>query len=210
MKIIPAILVQSEAEFLQQTKAIEGAADYIHIDITDGQFVSETTWSDPEVVRTNLKINCELHLMVQNPLAIIKKWRDVPQIKRILFHVEATLDIEETIDAIHAQGWQATVVLNPETSTESIESVAQKLDGVLGMTIHPGAQGRAFMPEVLPKLMALKQKYPDLLTQVDGGVNAQTLLQIKTAGIDCVCVGSAIFGHGDPAENLANLKKLIA
>lgn len=210
MKIIPAILVKSEAEFLQQTKSIETETDYTHIDVADGQFVSETTWADPEVVCTNLKINCELHLMVQNPLAVIEKWKNVPQVKRILFHAEAGSNIEATIDAIHAQGWQATVVLNPETSPGAIESVVQKLDGVMGMTIHPGAQGRAFMPEVLSKLTALKQKYPHLIMQVDGGVNEDTLLQIKNTGVDCACVGSAVFGHGNPAENLANLKKLIA
>lgn len=210
MKIIPAILVKSETEFLKQTQAIENVTDCVHIDITDGEFVPETTWADPDVVRANLKNDCELHLMVKNPLTVIEKWKDVPQVKRVLFHAEADANHSEVIEVIHAQGWQTTVVLNPETSVEAIESVVQKLDGVMGMTIHPGAQGRAFMPEVLPKLSDLKQNYPHLIVQVDGGVNSATLPLIKGAGIDTACVGSGIFGHGDPAQNLANLKKLIA
>lgn len=210
MKIIPAILVKSETEFLQQTQAIESATDCIHLDITDGEFVPETTWADPEVVRANFKTDCELHLMVKNPLAVIEKWNDVPQVKRVLFHAESDADMAAVVEAIHDQSCEAVVVLNPETQSTAIESVVNGLDGVMGMAITPGAQGRAFMPEVLPKLTALKQKYPHLIIQIDGGVNKDTLKQIKDAGIDCACVGSAIFSHGVPTENLANLKKLIA
>lgn len=210
MKIIPAILVKSEAEFLQQTQAIEGATDIVHVDIADGEFVPETTWANPESVSANLKTDCELHLMVKNPLAIIKQWENVPQVTRVLFHVESGTDIDVVIKAIQAGGWEAVAVLNPETPSKAIESSANDLDGVMAMTIHPGAQGRPFMPEVLTKLTELKNQYPHLVTHVDGGVNANTIKAVRDAGIDCACVGSAIFGHDDPTENLKNLHKLIA
>ncbi len=210
MKIIPAILVKSEAEFLQQAKAIEGVADYIHIDIADGEFVPETTWVDPGSISNNLKIDCELHLMVKDPLAVIEKWKNIPQVKRVLFHVESDINVAELVQTIHDQDWEAVAVLNPETDATSIAVVAEKLDGVMTMTIHPGAQGRPFMPEVLEKLVTIKNQYPHLITQVDGGANADTLPIIKSAGVDCACVGSAIFAHGDPAENLKKLETLLA
>lgn len=209
MKIIPAILVQSESQFLQQAQAIEGATNIVHIDIADGEFVPETTWADPESISSNLKTDCELHLMVKDPLAVIEQWENVPQVTRVLFHVESGADIDAIIKAIQAKDWEAVAVLNPETSANTIESSANDLDGVMAMTIHPGAQGRSFMPEMLTKLTSLKNQHPHLVTQVDGGVNGDTLAQIKSANIDCACAGSAIFGHGDPAENLKKLKTLI-
>lgn len=209
MRLIPAILVKTEADFLQQTHAVEAATDLVHLDLADGQFVSETTWSDPDFVTANLHTACELHLMVKDPLAAIAKWQHVPQIKRILFHVESTENIMAVISAIRAEGWAAVAVLNPETPSSTVNDVAHDLAGVMAMTIHPGAQGRAFMPEVLPKLSTLKQAHPHLITQVDGGVNRDTLPLLKQADVDLACVGSAVFGHGEPAENLANLKKLI-
>lgn len=209
MKIIPAILVKSQADFLQQIHAIKGVADMIHLDIADGEFVPETTWADPKFIGDHLKIDCELHLMVKNPLAVIEQWNDVPQVRRILFHAESGANMTTVIEAIHDQSCEAIAVLNPETPSTAIDSVANELDGVMAMTIHPGAQGRAFMPEILSKLAELKKNHPHLITQVDGGVNNETLSHIKQAGIDLACVGSAIFGHGVPAENLAHLKKLI-
>lgn len=210
MKIIPAILAKSETEFLQQAQAIESATDCIHIDITDGKFVPETTWADPGSVSNNLKTDCELHLMVKNPLEVIESWKNIPQVKRVLFHAESTDSLSDVIQTIHGQDWEAFAVLNPETPVSMIQDEAKNLDGVMIMTIHPGAQGRSFMSEMLEKFVTIKNQYPHLITQVDGGANADTLLAIKSAGVDCACVGSAIFAHGNPAENLKKLETLIA
>ena len=124
MKIIPAILVKSEAEFLQQANAIADATDCIHIDIADGEFVPETTWADPGSISNNLKIDCELHLMAKDPLEIIEKWKNIPQVKRVLFHVESDINVAELVQTIHDQDWEAVAVLNPETDATSIAVVA--------------------------------------------------------------------------------------
>lgn len=211
MRIIPSILVSTENEFLQQTKAVEDSVDQVQIDIADGQFVAIKTWTDPKITQENLKTNCELHLMVNSPLEIIAQWAKVPQVKRVLFPVEYDGDIIDVVDAIHGHGWQAGLVLNPETTTLMIEPFADKLDAVMFMGVNPGKQGQPLIPEVLEKMAEFKALHPEIFVELDGGVNEATLLEILKTGIDAVCPGSAIFRNGQtPAENIKKLEKICS
>lgn len=207
MKIIPAILVQSEAEFLQQSQAIEGATDIVHIDIADGEFVPETTWADPESVSANLKTDCELHLMVKDPLAVIENWKGVPQVKSVIIHQDTvSTNWRLVIDTIHDLDWKAILAVGNSTPHIIMDSA----DGIMYMGVTPGGQGRPFNNDVIEYIALTKKDSPERFVQVDGGVNEKTIFGIKSAGTDAACVGSAIFGHGDPVENLKNLQTLIA
>lgn len=210
MQIIPSILVQSAEEFLRQNAAIADTVNHFQLDIADGQFVANTTWAEPDVIKKNVRGTCELHLMVQEPLAVIRAWSDVPQITRVLFPAECGGDISEIIKAIHHAGWQASLVLNPETQATIIEPFIAELDGVMCMGVHPGWQHQSFIPEVLPKITALKAAHPNLFIELDGGVNRDTLPEIFKTNLDAVCPGSAIFGNeNSPAENIQKMQKLI-
>ncbi len=210
MEIIPSIFTVTKQEFTKQIETINLAPiNFVHLDITDGEFVPSLTSTDPQITENILEHNCELHLMVTDPLKILPLWSQVPNVKRILFHYESNSEINSTIDAIHAEGWEAGLVLNPHTPWKAIEPFASKLDSIMFMGVVPGEQGQALIPEVLEKAKEFKLKYPHLLVEWDGAVTVQTLLQIKATGVNTVCPGHAIFGSGNPVENVINLQNLI-
>lgn len=211
MEIIPSILTTTETQFIDQLSAMNMAAvDSVHIDITDGIFVPNKTFSSPTITQNILQqSSCELHLMVKDPLAVLPLWAEVPNVTRVLFHYETGVDVAAVTEAIHAQGWEAGLVLNPATPIDVIEPFIEVLDSVLFMGIVPGAQGNPIIPQVLEKAYNCRQKYPDLFLEWDGDVTEETLPHIMNTGVDAACSGHAIFGEGDPVENLIQLQNLI-
>lgn len=207
--IIPSILVPSKNVFLEQIKAVEDRVSLVQIDIADGVFVPEKTWADPDVVAETLNIDCELHLMVEDPLKEVRRWTEVRQVKRILVHHESDPEhIADMLAQIHSYGWEVGVVLNPETSADAIESFLEEIDSVMFMGVKPGKQGQALIPAVLEKISACKKAHPNLFVEIDGGVNDETLPEILKTGVDGVCPGSAIFGNDrEPSENILRMKK---
>lgn len=206
------MLVQTQDEFETQIKAVQGAIDMVQIDIADGVFVPNTTWKSPTVTQELLKIDCELHLMVADPLKEAVQWMGVPQVKRVFFHYEAVEEdaIEHTIRELGRGGWQVGIVLNPDTNLSVLENHTEHLDAVMLMGVHPGFQGQSYIPETTERLKKVKQTYPGLFVSLDGAVNLQTIPDIITSGLDAICPGSAVF-HTDktPVENVADIKTLI-
>lgn len=210
MEIIPSILTTTKTEFTEQLALMNTAPiDSVHIDITDGEFVLNQTFTDPKITENVLQLGCELHLMVKDPLKILPLWADVPNVTRVLFHYEANVDVPTLIEAIHNQGWEAGLVLNPHTAWEVAEPFVEILDSVMFMGVIPGTQGQTIIPEVLAKAYAFKQKYPDLFAEWDGDVTIETLPHIMNTGVDAVCPGHAVFESGDPVENVVELQNLI-
>jgi ribulose-phosphate 3-epimerase len=210
MKIIPSILVQSEQEFLEQISAVKNILDMVQLDIADGKFVDNTTWADPEIVKTIDDINIELHLMIQNPLEEIKRWKDVKQIKRILVHYESVEDFEEIIPELKSYDWEIGIVLNPDTNTAVLLPFLDDIKSVMFMGVIPGKQGQKLIPEVLTKIKNFKSENPDKFTELDGGVNLKTLPDIINSGVDAICPGSTIFRNANtPEENIKILKNII-
>lgn len=210
IKIIPSILIKTEQQFLTQTAAVSEALPMIQLDIADGNFVPNITWADPEVVEDHLEIDCELHLMVSNPIEEARKWEHVPQVKRVLFHYESTDNPADVLGAIQSYGWQASIVLNPKTPINVIDPLIEYLDGVMFMGIKPGFQGQPFIPETIDRIKATREKYPNLFISLDGAVNEDTITDIAKSGVSAVCPGSAIFGNDrPPAENVQRMKDLI-
>lgn len=210
VQIIPSLLVDSREEFLQQIRASQEYIDMIQLDIADGEFVPNETWADPNVVKENVDIDIELHLMVENPLEEIKRWVPVPQVKRVLFHYESEVDIKEAIVELHKHSWHAGLVLNPDTKISVVEEFEDDLEDVMFMGVTPGFQGQDLIPEVLDKINEFTEKYPECFTQIDGSVNKETLEDIVNTGVNAVCPGSAIFGNDKkPKENIEELRSLI-
>lgn len=211
LEIIPAILVHSEEEFKAQANAVSGVVSFVQIDIGDGLFVPNTTWAEPERVAEILDIDCELHLMVQDPLTEARKWEHVPQVKRVLIHYESQRDqTADIVTHIQSYNWEVGVVLNIETPITVLNDLMEELDVVQFMGITPGFTGQPFQPEVLQKITQFHAAYPHMPIAIDGHANETTIPDLLRAGVSRFGMGSAIFGNSrSPAENVEQVREII-
>lgn len=214
IQIIPSLLDCDQTSFLEHLTGLKQSVNMVQIDIADGKFVQNKTWADPDVIKNYLTFDCELHLMVADPLGVAKAWQGVPQVKRVLVHYEALKKPTAELHELFKLGWQVSLVLNPETPITvfnlNLNLNLNLLTGVQFMGVHPGQQGNPFIPEVLDKIREFKAKHHNHFVELDGGVNEDTLPEIVKSGVDAVCPGSAIFGNDrSPAENILQMKKLI-
>ncbi|OIO19042.1 MAG: hypothetical protein CO029_00990 [Candidatus Magasanikbacteria bacterium CG_4_9_14_0_2_um_filter_41_10] len=211
IQIIPSILVPDEATFIAWSQAVEEVLPMIQLDIADGKFVPNDTWADPDVVSERLHIDCELHLMVADPLEEIRIWEEVPQVKRVLVHYESDPDnIKDILSQVQSYGWEVGLVLNPETPIDVVDDLIEDIDALMFMGVVPGKQGQRFIPETIDRIKEAREKFPRLFIELDGAVNEDTIEDIVNAGVSAVCPGSAIFGNErKPAENVKRMRELI-
>ena len=203
--IIPAILESDIRELQHKLDLLADVVDYAQIDLMDGQFV-ETVSVRPEelnLIRTNLFL--EAHLMIKNP----SEWLPFlnPDIfKRVYFHIEAVPKAGELISTIKQAGFEVGLALNPETPISRLKEYAEYVDGVLFMSVVPGAQGREFQLDVLKKIKEFSLEYSDQDTAIDGGVTESNIFSVAETGVTNICVGSSIFANGDVKNNIQQLK----
>lgn len=214
-KIIPAILVPSKDEFVRRLREAEPFTDRVQLDILDGEFVSFDAFDNPEEIRTiSTKLTFDLHLMVRSPMEEIEKWKDIPQVRRVIFHVESLDDPDEAdaiIQKIKSNGWKAGIALNPDTPIEIVEPCFPQVEIVLFMGVEPGRSEQTFLPKTMEKIQLLSERTKKPIIAVDGGVNHDTILPLKEAGVAVFYVGSELFEkHSSVEEAMTELKKLLA
>ncbi len=215
-KIAPSILSADFTRLAEEIMAVEKAgADYIHIDVMDGHFVPNITIGPMivEAARRATKLPLDVHLMISNPDQYVDEFRKAGA-DIITVHAEAVNHLHRSIQLIRKSGARTGVSLNPATPLDALEYVLDDLDMVLLMTVNPGFGGQEFIKEVLPKIEKLKDmiKARGLSTEieVDGGVNADTIGLVSSAGADIFVAGSAVFKSKDYAETIRILREKMA
>jgi ribulose-phosphate 3-epimerase len=211
MLVSPSILSADFARLGEEVIAIDKAgADYIHIDVMDGQFVPNITVG-PLVVGAIRKFTVkpfDVHLMIKNPENYVKEFADAGS-DIITVHAEATNHLHRLIYQIKDLGKMAGVSLNPATPVSAIEEIASDIDLVLVMSVNPGFGGQKFIESSIEKVKKVKEltlrKNSKALIEVDGGVNNKNAPHLKGAGCDIVVAGSYIFS-GDYKEKIESLK----
>ena len=185
--------------------------DYIHIDIMDGKFVSNKTWTTSEVKKftSYSTLPLEVHLMVNNPSKYIEDYA-LMNTSIIIFHYEAVKDINEMINKVKLYGLKVCIAINPETNINVLIPYLNMIDEVLIMSVHPGKSGQSFIEESLEKISVLKNiilegNYKTIIS-VDGGINNETGLLCKDAGADELV--SASYIQKDIINNIKTLKNI--
>lgn len=209
-QIIPAILTDSSEEFVRLVHIFERAkVPRVHLDICDGVFVPFTTITGyDELRRLDTPILFDVHLMVTDPENCCQPWGGT-RASRIIVHAEAARDFAAMVGHAHGCQKQMGAALNPDTPLEQLERVAGTADFVQFMTVHPGAQGRAFVPAVLERIRLFRANHPHMTIMADGGITAVTAPQCAAAGADVLVSGSAIVRDLDPIAALERIRASV-
>jgi len=210
--VSPSILSADFANLARELERVR-AAQWIHIDVMDGHFVPNITVGMPVVscIRRATDFYLDVHLMISDPLRYGPEFAKAGA-DMVCFHIEADSDPAATIRAVHDAGAHTGVAIKPDTPAETVYPFLEAADMVLLMTVEPGFGGQAFLPDVLPKIRAVRKEADrrglDLKIQVDGGVNLETARLCTEAGADVLVAGSYVFGSADPAEAVYALESV--
>ena len=211
-KIAPSVL---SADFNNLEKDIrmlnESEADFIHCDVMDGVFVPNISFGLPviEQVHQIAQKPLDVHLMIAHPDPYIDAFARAGA-EWLTVHYETCPHLHRTIGAIKEQGMKASVCLNPHTPVAVLSEIISDLDMVLLMSVNPGFGGQSFIKQSLSKISELREmadiSNPNLIIQVDGGVDKNNYKQIIKSGANALVAGSAVFGADDPEETIKGLK----
>jgi ribulose-phosphate 3-epimerase len=203
---VPAILTDKTPALADMLQRAEAFTDWVQVDIMDGRFVPSYSIGSHDIAAIKTKLRWEAHIMVQQPEHYLEGFKQAGA-QRVIFHYESDESPQQVIEKAKNIGIGIGIALNPETDPDDIEPLLPDLECVLFMAVHPGFYGSKFIPEVLDKIAAFRHKHPDIEIGVDGGIKADNIVQVAQSGVDSICVGSAIFLSGNPAENY---KQLVA
>jgi len=210
MLIIPAVLEYSFDGFAEKIQKLNKLFQIVQIDVMDGDFVPNKSFEEIDKINDieNLP-DFELHLMVRHPLEELKKWEQVKNIKRVIFHIESADDPLAVAGAISGRCAQAGIAINPETPLDKIMPYLDRINEVLFLAVHPGEQGAKFLPEVGEKIKTLAKTPHRPVIGVDGGITETNIAKIKSWGVEVFCVGSALSKSDDLEKTYNNLLKQL-
>lgn len=184
-------------------------AEYIHVDVMDGEFVENITYeySELESVLKNTTKPLDVHLMVKNPIKYIMDYKNLKP-EYITIHSEIDNNLNDLIDLIKSFGIKVGISIKPKTSIESIENILDKVDNILIMSVEPGKGGQKFMNSITYKIDILKklreEKKYNYVISIDGGINNETIEYVKD--VDFVISGSYICMNDNYQERINSLK----
>jgi ribulose-phosphate 3-epimerase len=215
IKIAPSILSADFARLGEEIRAAEDAgAHLLHVDVMDGHFVPNITIGPPvvESIRKVTRLPLDVHLMIEDPDRYLKDFISAGA-DFLTVHLEATVHLHRTVQAIKESGIKAGVSINPATPVWTLDDILGDVDLVLLMSVNPGFGGQEFIPNTLQKLRLLRKKISDAgsppLIEIDGGVKPGNAKEIAQAGADILVMGSAFFKSGDYASTMKKLNGLL-
>lgn len=210
MILSPSILAADFSVLGSQIKKADNAgAQYIHIDVMDGIFVPSISFGMPVItsIRKTTDKVFDVHLMIMEPERYIEEFAKCGA-DSITFHLEATKKPEETIQLIHSLGKKAGISIKPGTPAEAVKPFIPMVEMVLIMTVEPGFGGQKFIPETMDKIKAVREMINHMGlsvdVEVDGGIHAGNIGEVKKAGANVIVAGSAVF-KGNISENVKSL-----
>lgn len=206
--------IQSYQEIVEYAKSLQGDADFLHCDVMDGKFVPKTTY-DYNLIKT-INANCllplDIHLMVEEPKADIKKYIDAGA-NIITVHYEAFEDKKDLVSAleiIKKHNCLAGISLKPETSFKEIKPYCYDVDVILIMSVTPGASGQKFGNYALSKIKEIdtfrKENQLNFKIEIDGGVNLENAKLLTGMGVDILVSGSCVYKAANHAEVISALR----
>ena len=208
-EIIPGILEKEWIEIEKKLEKLKPIARSVHIDIIDGKFADNTTFLDPEPFKKYANdYLLELHMMVDDPIKYLKPWSEAG-FKRFVGHIEKMPDITEFVAQGQLLGSVGLAIDGP-TNIERLGGInLNDIDCLLIMTINAGFSGQEFKPDMLEKVRTIREKYPYLIIEVDGGINKETILLAKEAGANRFVTTSHLYRSENIDEEFKSLTSLI-
>jgi ribulose-phosphate 3-epimerase len=213
--VAPSILSADFGRLAEEIHAVERAgADWIHVDVMDGRFVPNITIGPAVVksIRAATRLPVDVHLMIVEPERYLDDFARAGA-DGLAVHVETCPHLHRTLQHIRSLGKRAGVVLNPSTHELTLEYVMDVADLVLVMSVNPGFGGQAFIPEVLPKVRAVRRMIDrsgrSIDLQIDGGIGPDTAAHATEAGARVLVAGSAVFtnGNGNYAQAIETIRR---
>lgn len=210
--IAPSLLASDFSDIAGAVKKIERAGgDWVHLDVMDGSFVPPITFGSQMVkaVDSITDLPLDVHLMIDHPEKHVEDFVAAGA-DFLTVHAEASVHLHRLLQQIRSLGAKPGVSIVPSTPVPLLDEVLSEVDLVLVMSVNPGYGGQSLIPATLRKLEQLRERKEtrgyDFKISIDGGVNSQTVSQVRASGAEVVVAGSAFFKAEDPAQVVAELK----
>ena len=214
--IAPSILSADFARLGEEVDAVlKAGADWVHFDVMDNHYVPNLTIG-PMVCKAlrnyGVTAPIDVHLMVKPVDSLIEDFAKAGA-TFITFHPEASDHVDRSLELVKSFGCKTGLVLNPETSLDSLDSCWDRLDMVLLMSVNPGFGGQDFIPSVLDKISVLRktidQKKLNIRLEVDGGIKLDNITEVANAGADTFVSGSGIFGEKSYQDVISKMRQSL-
>lgn len=199
IKLSPSLLASDFMNMGRDIKAIETAGcPYVHVDVMDGHFVPNINFGPGMVsaLRPVTNMVLDVHLMISEPEKYIDAFLDAGS-DIITIHAECVTDFDYIYNKVKEKGKKIAMSINPGTDISALEPYADKLDMILVMSVNPGFGAQSFIESSIDKIKALREMYPDIDIEVDGGIKLGNVGSVIDAGANVIVAGSAVFGSDD-------------
>jgi ribulose-phosphate 3-epimerase len=213
--VAPSILAADFAHLADEVRAVEDAADWLHVDVMDNHFVPNLTIGLPVVqsLRAVTTLPFDVHLMIEDPRRWAPAYADAGAYN-VTFHIEASDNPVSLAKDLRAAGAKAGLAIDRDTPVEPYLELLPHFDTLLIMTIKAGFGGQKFLPAMLDKVAAARRHalagHLELRVEVDGGIAEDTIGQAAEAGADAFVAGTAVYSAEDPAEAVRKLRSIAA